>query len=553
MEKKLLKNMIVNIFIITLILTAIFSVSLIRHGENTAENNMDHMLNQLNAVYSEAEDQVYEKIDLYVNDSLAQLDMLDYILRTNPEKCSSEGFDEILDNLNISDIYMISESGEITLSSNEQTVGTKIAKTDSSQPAWDLIRNPDDYAKAVMLDNEQMISGVTSQNFFAGKSSLDEHTLLMVGVNASILDDMKQPISIERFIEEMPTERNTCFMILDRKNGKILGVTRTDQHLADMTQISDEKILHTLLQTTEGTKSIRLNGYKLFARSTVFDDLLLVCLTETDELRSSILIQILLCGILFVCTSLALIILIKRHFHKYVFDEFKMIENTVAAVISGRKDIEFHTKNNTEIRQLVDILNSWKTNFNSQEEQISDISQKLEHIVTVSEHDSLTGILNRSAFAKYTKASLLGNPSGGVFLIFDLDNFKTLNDTLGHPEGDRALKMTARYLRSGFRETDIIARLGGDEFAVFMKGSKKTDRKLLESKLSGVMIDFQRTIPESYKKCRLSISIGAAFADCSGTDYDSLYKRADDALYQAKKDGKGRYVILSASGTHPES
>lgn len=154
--------------------------------------------------------------------------------------------------------------------------------------------------------------------------------------------------------------------------------------------------------------------------------------------------------------------------------------------------------------------------------------------------DALTGIMNRAAIERYLDGYLTDN-SEGVFLLMDLDNFKSINDTLGHMEGDKVLKSFAAFLEDSFRSEDLKVRLGGDEFVIFIPAA--FPREKLEKKLEKFLHDVKILIFDKYKSCRLSVSIGAAYITESAHSLDDLYLTADNALYQAKQKGKNGYSI----------
>jgi diguanylate cyclase (GGDEF)-like protein len=174
---------------------------------------------------------------------------------------------------------------------------------------------------------------------------------------------------------------------------------------------------------------------------------------------------------------------------------------------------------------------------------ISDIKQREREISHLAHYDSLTGLANRSTFlAKIEEASARHRQWGETFNVFmmDLDRFKNVNDTLGHPAGDLMLNETARRLKSLLRETDILARLGGDEFAIIQ--TVEADQEARAAELSHKII---ATVSDPYQiggnKVQVGVSIGIAFAPDHGTDANALLKKADLALYKAKSDGRNDY------------
>ena len=157
------------------------------------------------------------------------------------------------------------------------------------------------------------------------------------------------------------------------------------------------------------------------------------------------------------------------------------------------------------------------------------------------EYDSLTGLYNRKGFQRRAKAFLEQKEKRGALLLFDLDNFKQVNDREGHPAGDRLLAGFARCLRETFRREDVIGRLGGDEFVALIQSPVSAGT--LEEKFRTLSGKLRASFPESSKKYRLCVSAGAVLADGSVRDYEELYACADTALYIAKYQGKGRLYL----------
>ena len=159
-----------------------------------------------------------------------------------------------------------------------------------------------------------------------------------------------------------------------------------------------------------------------------------------------------------------------------------------------------------------------------------------------SETDALTNLLNRNGLEDRLKNIFEFNKETGVLIIFDLDNFKLVNDDLGHPVGDEVLRIFSRCLEKCFRKDDIISRIGGDEFIVFINNN--IEKNNLENKLNNLLNNIRLELEYYYNKYKLSTSIGVAYRNDKVNTYDELYKEADKALYKAKKLGKNRFCIM---------
>ena len=157
------------------------------------------------------------------------------------------------------------------------------------------------------------------------------------------------------------------------------------------------------------------------------------------------------------------------------------------------------------------------------------------------QRDSLTRMYNKVATQEHIRQLLEASPQGKFALfIFDIDHFKTVNDRLGHAAGDSALVSFARILRQQFLQEDIVGRIGGDEFIAFMPIA---GRQTAQDKASALVRALQQKMETPTASLEITASIGVALAPKMGADFETLYKRADDALYQAKKKGRNGFVM----------
>ena len=167
-----------------------------------------------------------------------------------------------------------------------------------------------------------------------------------------------------------------------------------------------------------------------------------------------------------------------------------------------------------------------------------------------SQHDTLTGLPNRALLAERLEAALLGasDERPVALLLFDLDRFKEVNDTLGHHVGDLLLCLVAERIEGAIRAGDTVGRLGGDEFAVILAEAESRERaaavaqRLLDAleqpgELNGTPIDIRA-------------SIGLAFAPADGTTVVELLQHADLAMYDAKRSGRG-VAVFDPVGRRP--
>jgi diguanylate cyclase (GGDEF)-like protein len=172
-------------------------------------------------------------------------------------------------------------------------------------------------------------------------------------------------------------------------------------------------------------------------------------------------------------------------------------------------------------------------------EDITELQRIQAKVAHMAKHDALTDLPNRILLRERIQWALLGRRKGVgfAFLYLDLDRFKSVNDTLGHPVGDELLKAVAERLRACVREGDTIARLGGDEFAVVqLSQDLPKDASALANRICDAI---RRPFELGGHHIVIETSIGIAIAPHDGDDADQLLKNADMALYGAKNIGRG--------------
>ena len=161
-------------------------------------------------------------------------------------------------------------------------------------------------------------------------------------------------------------------------------------------------------------------------------------------------------------------------------------------------------------------------------------------------HDVLTGLPNRAlliSLAENAIAYALRSRHGLALLMLDLDRFKEVNDTLGHSMGDKLLQQVASRLRSIVRKSDIIARMGGDEFVLIGPGSET--KESIFSMTDKVLESFRRPFLIEGHRIAMTPSIGIARYPADGSDFETLLKCADSAMYRAKILGRNRVVLYA--------
>jgi diguanylate cyclase (GGDEF)-like protein len=161
-------------------------------------------------------------------------------------------------------------------------------------------------------------------------------------------------------------------------------------------------------------------------------------------------------------------------------------------------------------------------------------------------NDSLTGMFNRRfgmarLQEEYGRALRSGSPIG--LCLFDLDHFKRVNDTYGHPMGDKVLAHVSKLIRGVLREGDVALRYGGEEFLIVLPGASLTDAFQIGDRIRRVVEE--TVFQHGSQNLSLTISGGtSSWPDYDASSADALVRKADEALYRAKEGGRNRIIAL---------
>ncbi|MEG2381548.1 MAG: diguanylate cyclase, partial [Oscillospiraceae bacterium] len=176
---------------------------------------------------------------------------------------------------------------------------------------------------------------------------------------------------------------------------------------------------------------------------------------------------------------------------------------------------------------------------------ISETKKENEMLKKQVKIDPLTGLYNKTATMILANSILEKEPEGRHSLIvLDIDNFKGVNDTLGHSFGDAVLVDVSAKLKAVFRSDDVVGRIGGDEFAILMKNVPDTNRVLKKAaEISGI---FRQTYAGEKENYKISCSMGIVMVENKDERFKTLFLKADAALYQAKQNGKDMFVLYDS-------
>lgn len=632
MQKLLFKKITFRLILVAIISILIFSLILFQQFKHVSMQKCDELLEQISTSYENSQENLKEKIELYKADYLNRTYAIDFILKNNEDMRTNEGLNKINSLMQVNSIHVLDKSGEIVLSTQDDLIGVNLLDYEECINLWPLIKDTDNTKSVVDLDSNTIIEK-TKKDFFNVKSSIDEYSIIQIGVNESERLKIIENKSISEILKETPTVYTNTIFAIDKTSGEILGLTSNNKQTLDFS-LSNINIITVLKNAVDGD-IIKINGDYKFLKSKIMDDFILVSYIDNSEVFIQIISQIFISSLIIGIILIILYFTIKSYFIKHVINDFNNINENIKQIVSGNLDVTFKASNKNN-KYLMDSLNKWKniyknirisklitgvnkniaifeclhsisTNFFSEnlkllldiddntwnkiqsnshelekyienlkkeedsngiihlkdkyliinsyninnsylgtildktEEVINNkvLLNKLKEATINADTDSLTCLLNRNAFEREVKLSIEKNK--GIMLLFDLDNFKKVNDNLGHPEGDFVLKIVAKTIQASFRKDDIVARLGGDEFTVFINHNIPLNQ--LETKLDNLLFNVRRNLYSYYKRYNVTLSIGVSYVDNTIIDFEDLYKCADTALYISKNLGKNRFYV----------
>ncbi len=221
-----------------------------------------------------------------------------------------------------------------------------------------------------------------------------------------------------------------------------------------------------------------------------------------------------------------------------IYDTIDEIKSAVVEKLTKIKELfALRKKEETEKAQKTrENIDKLKKKILETEKDARHMAKKVAYFQKAATKDGLTGLFNRSAFdIRISDALKMFNQEGEPvsLILFDVDNFKWINDTLGHVAGDKVLKIVADCLKNAFRKNDFIARYGGDEFAVIVE---KLDPDIAKKKILNFKEDLKqkRFFSHQVGDVNVTVSAGVAFSN-PGDSAENLIQRADENMYESKQ------------------
>ncbi|MEM7281622.1 MAG: EAL domain-containing protein [Pseudomonadota bacterium] len=255
----------------------------------------------------------------------------------------------------------------------------------------------------------------------------------------------------------------------------------------------------------------------------------------------------LLVNLVYACLVLLVLLissgLLGWKFLKRSLSSLSDLQRPISELAQGNLEVEFQPSAHREIAAIVDTLESTAAALRERDATLSKLAN----------HDALTGLFNRRRFVEELKREVrVCSKKGRVSALFfvDLDQFKYVNDTCGHPAGDRLLKLAAQQLRSSIRSKDCVARFGGDEFAIITRDVTRKEAKTLAN---SVLRDMRKlSHMENGQIFHLQCSIGISMIRSDRFSPNELLAQADIACHEAKSRGRNRLEFYKIANKETE-
>lgn len=340
--------------------------------------------------------------------------------------------------------------------------------------------------------------------------------------------------------------------IVYHKNQALIGQQMKSERLSTLSDHYKEGII----QASGAFKYNTDNKGQIYGYS-ILPEYNWVLLVEQDTSEIQSLTTIMLSLLLFICTILIFLTIFSANFlAKKYSTPIIQLRDAMRIASDGNLTVQSNIKSNNELGELSKNFNKMihiiRTNYEDlesmHEELLSNEEQlrsNYDHIEFLAYHDTLTNLPNKLAFLNYVNTVLETSPSDhklhAVYFV-DLDNFKTVNDTLGHEFGDALLIKTAQLLSSILGNNSMLARAGGDEFLLFQEDIESVE---YVASFASQMIDtFRNPLDLNGEVIYVSMSIGISIYPDHGITTTLLIKNSDIAMYQSKDTGKNKYTLF---------
>lgn len=525
---------LVVIFLLSTALTGLlFIVSMYERSKKAEGQYLEQMLSGVESNLASVREDYEEKLRLLEEDYRNRAWAVEYILSSDSQMISEPELAIVKELMEVQGISVTGPDGKICVAAGEQT-----GPEDAYGKVW-----PD--GSRVVVE-ETGFDEVPSYFYAEAESQSDWFASVRVDARMDRLELLSREDMTRSTLRQATTGTETTLAAIEKEKGRVVGITQNNAQELQIDGVDTAEDLLEVLEEIhqEGLKILKINGtYHMAVVKEQEGTYLLACTGMNQIMESGVRTAAEgLAGIGLV--SLVTVLVLHFHLKKYLFGQMSQMRQEIQNILAGGQpapETSADTWQLPELSPLAETVRRLGRDYLEKREGMIRMEDQLTEARTEARFDQLTGLYNRSGFERCTEEFLdSANPSG-VLVLFDLDNFKKINDSEGHPEGDRILVRFGECLRSCFRKSDYIGRLGGDEFTVLMPNP--VEREMLEQKFRDLLAQVHSALGIYYERDRVSVSIGAVPVDGEIKSYEGLYRCADTALYIAKYLGKDQFYI----------
>ena len=519
--RKLYQRLILIYLVSALLFIVIFAASLYLRGQNENGHYLYQLLGAVDSNLDDAELEYEKTADRLAEDYMIHARETAYLLARDERTAEETALEALRELMDVGSISLIDLSGVITVSTDEALEGKKedegiMEELERGDPEVIRIDEPDFWDRPAYFYVAVPVSG---GRFGAVRIDGD---LSQPGLTSGAE-------RVKKILRQATTDYDTSILAAGKARGLIIGITENNRQDIEIEDVDEGKDMVAFMDALPKREPVmlRINGEWQSVVVRERHDMYLAAFTAMDQVAADMLATLVigLCAVAVI--SAATVVMIRFFIRKYLFDHFRQLQDGITGVLRGERKI---MENESEIPELKPLL-----------ETIFRLEREYSDKRTEADRDRLTGLYNRNGFEHIAEGFLMREGAEGALILFDLDNFKLVNDMEGHPAGDRLLQCFAACLTETFRRDDVAARLGGDEFIILVRSP--VNAAVLEEKFRELSRKVHTAFGKYYAKYSVSASAGAVLADGDRRDYRSLYKCADTALYIAKYMGKDRFYI----------
>ena len=563
--------LLISVFLISVtILTSVFYATIYRKELNAEKQTGNEAIAQLSETLNELDKANQKATELFVEDYLNRLNFVNYLLRDyllTDSRVPDQEWTQILATAEVRAIYVIDSSGVIAQTNDKQSLGLNFYEHKETADFLPLIEDREEEGYHVLLDGVAVTTG--ERGVYLGMNGPNGY-VVQIKVDEEVQQSYQGLMSLFSYVQNIPTKSNRRLFVLDATSGELLAITRNNQKTVEM-----DNRLDTLLRRVGDPGIEKLDGTAYLLCAEAHGPYLVCFASDMTSIQKRVMEYTLGIAAVIFLVLLIVSVVVFYSLNRYVLRHLLQINDSVNRFIHGDANVQFpkgYTQEVAELsknlEKLVKVIGSGAIRLSSIVDQLgvkmeayeycADLNQCFfsEHaleMMGMTEEEAVDIIKNVYQNDMETESLLRGKDGRvvrhineqeephGVLLNIDMDNFKSVNDSEGHLEGDRVLVRFAQLLNESFRASDIKARMGGDEFAVFLPNA--VDMDVLRDKINRLIENSRSRLADKYQAYRLSISVGAAILNKEHADYDTLYQLADTAMYVAKQKGKNSFYI----------